>query len=665
MKYSRRGRFNKSFYIAVGTVIFLLLAAAGLAQEQWQARQTKEQQDVPADPVLAETPAAGQEDAAESIPSGGLADTDFENVTRYVSTADIDYQVYDLYITVYPTYNEEDQLITRKAFDKHKALDRTYNPVLNCHIWDGSPDDSGHTEGRVGYGDSEINATIRVRGNSSRGDLVKAYKVKLNDRGAEIFGMDTLNLNKHMQDPLRVVNKANMDMMQFIPANFVSLESKFIHLYINDVGVDGSETGFQDQGLYTYVEQPNQDFLVNHGLDPYGALYKPMRFEFLPYENEVRTEDDPLYDQAVFEQVIKPMQNPDHQKVRAMLDAVNDYSCDFQTVMDTYFNEDNYLTWMAINILTGRKDALVHNFLLYSPTNSETWFFLPWDHDESLYYYEVEDWGTMNYQTYGIHYYWTIPLHQRYFRIAGNLDKLTAKIEELMEIVYNDKNISYIEQHSIKVLESFFREGVDAGMFIDQMIQQESSRLDEYLAAENTEEYILAHMTEEINMWYEGIENNYRRYYLSLNNPSPGHIQEPKMEEGQHVFRWDASYDFQGDRVTYDFEIASDYLFQNILLKQTDLSAPIAFVDELPKGHLFYRYVAKDSAGNIQYPLNLLDLRTWDDKPIIWAYGMGYLNNGAVGDYDPYADYRATEEVDQGLTENEAGIDFAGVVDQP
>ena len=546
------------------------------------------------------------------------------NNTYFASINDIDYEVYELYITVYPTYSDEGELITREIFELHKSYDKTYNPTLNCSVWMGNPDKEVN----------ELAGTIRVRGNASRGHSTKSFKIKLTEQGAEIFGTDSLNINKHMADTTRTANKACMDLMQFMQQGFVSIDTKFIHLYMNDVNEDGTETGFQDQGLYTYAEQPNADFLVNHGLDPNGSVYKPIEFEFRLYE-EVRTEDDSLYNEELFHSIIKPMVNPDHNKLKEMLEAVNNYSLDFSEVMEKYFDEENYLTWMAFNILLGNQDALAHNFLLYSPSNSDKWYLFPWDYDGAFSYFEIEDFGTLNYQTFGIHYYWTTPLHQRYFKMKGNIEKLNNKMDEIMQIVLNETNVTYVQGQSISIIEPFFLKGVDTQLSIEFYIDRGRTIGTSLLELDDPGSYLVEEITDEIHLWYDTIKNNYTRYYLNLDSPTSGHIQAPVMEDGKYVFRWDASNDFQGESITYDFQIASDYLFHEVLVEETGIRVPVAVCDSLPEGHLFYRYIARDESGNVQYPLNKMELRDEDGELIIRYYGMGYLNNGATGDYVP------------------------------
>ena len=461
---------------------------------------------------------------------------------------------------------------------------------------------------------SPISGTIRVRGNSSRGNPMKNFKVKLSD--GEIFGYDSLNLNKHFVDETRGVNKACMDIMQLLPRDFISMETKFLQLYISDVDEAGNETGFVDQGIYTFVEQPNKEFLAHHGLDPGGSIYKAMAFEFLPYEDVLVPETDPRYDREAYETVIKATAGGDHSKLRAMLDDVNNYSLAFPEVFERYFDEENYLTWMAFNILLGNIDTLAHNFMLYSPRNSSKWYFLPWDFDGALHDYGVTDMGINHWQSFGIQFYWAVPLHQRYFRIEGNLEKLSAKITELREQVFTEENIGYIQAKTLEVVLPFAND-----------IQHHENPILRALYRKNVD--LPAEITGAVNRFYPSILNNYERYFLNLDNPTSGNILQPVYEDGEWVFRWDASYDFQHEKVSYDFFLATDPDFVQVIASAEDLSVPIFTVKELPKGHLYFQYIAKDESGHVQYPLNRLSIKDLDGNTLVRKRGVGYFDNGS------------------------------------
>ena len=79
---------------------------------------------------------------------------------------------------------------------------------------------------------------------------------------------------------------------------------------------------------------------------------------------------------------VKGSQN--HTKLINMLEAINDPLMPIEQTFERYFDADNYFNWMAFNILVGHTDTTSQNFYLYSPQNSEKWYFLPWDYDASL-----------------------------------------------------------------------------------------------------------------------------------------------------------------------------------------------------------------------------------------------------------------------------------------
>jgi len=563
-------------------------------------------------------------------------DSPLINRNYYKSVEDIDLSVEELYIEIYPTYNEESELLTRKAFEKHRSRDKSYNPTLNAHIWQGNPNDPANRDGRLGFDDPDYNCTIRVRGNSTRGLSVKNFKVKLTQPGARLYGYDSLNLNKHIMDDTRTNNKMSMDLLQLMQHDFSSMQTKFIRLYINDVGIDGSQTGFQDQGLYIWVEQPGVDYLKNHGLDPNGSLYKAESFEFRRYPDQIRTEDDPLYNQEEFESVIKSMCNPDHEKLIRMLDAINDYSINFSETFYRYFDEDNYLAWLGTNILFGNKDAVAHNFLLYSPSGSEKWYFLPWDYDSSLEDKEITEWNDGYYQVFGVHIFWAVPFHQRYLRMEGSVEKISACIDEMMQTVFTESNIIYLSEEYLKVLREFFMRDTDYEMLVDYHIGRRLRRL--------TPEEIAAIMEEDVgyeddSFWfrvrsaedpfsiffprriegpilnrYSAVQNSYDRFYLTLQSPTAGYIQEPVKTDDGWIFRWDAAFDFQQDRVTYELIIAKDVELTDIVLRATNITSNEYLVDFLPEGDIYYRFIARDAQGYEQYPLNIAFYYTGDTR---------------------------------------------------
>ena len=96
----------------------------------------------------------------------------------------------------------------------------------------------------------------------------------------------------------------------------------------------------------------------------------------------LKLESDPTFDDDEFESILDIEEGDDHTVLLEMLDALNDPSSDFDEVFATYFNEQNYLIWLACNILFGNLDTNSQNFFLYRPSESRVFYFMPWDYDE-------------------------------------------------------------------------------------------------------------------------------------------------------------------------------------------------------------------------------------------------------------------------------------------
>ena len=243
-------------------------------------------------------------------------------------------------------------------------------------------DENGPVAGEVGYGETVPNATVQIRGQSSSKNPQKNYKIKLKENKGSWEGQQTIALNKHMSEGLRFRNKLCYDLLKGIP-QIMSLRTRFVHLYVKDT--TSGKDAFEDYGLYTQVEQLNKTALEAHGLQKNGQLYKVNYFEFYRYEDTIMTEDTPGFDLSKFEERLEIKGDHDHTKLIQMLDDLNNYTIPVSDVLKQHFDEENLLYWMAFQILVGNSDTQSRNCYLYSPTNSQIWYILPWDNDGSFF----------------------------------------------------------------------------------------------------------------------------------------------------------------------------------------------------------------------------------------------------------------------------------------
>ena len=66
--------------------------------------------------------------------------------------------------------------------------------------------------------------------------------------------------------------------------NFSSMRTGWVRLFIDSV----------DQGLYEWIEEPDEIFFAAHGLDPGGTLYKAKSFTYEPIDNRTASDPDKL-----------------------------------------------------------------------------------------------------------------------------------------------------------------------------------------------------------------------------------------------------------------------------------------------------------------------------------------------------------------------------------
>lgn len=301
-----------------------------------------------------------------------------------------DTSVVTMYLTVSKGNSSENTYHTWKEINSYSVYDYEDMGVERYQVAGllQVGDENGPIEGEVGYGESVPNATVQIRGQTSSQNAQKNYKIELKKNKGTWRGQRTINLNKHMTEGMRFRNKLAYDLIRGIP-QMVGLRTQFVHLYVKD-NTEESDGKFEDYGIYTQVEQLNKTALKSHGLDSNGQLYKINSFEFYRYEDIIKKEDDAGYDKTAFEKMLEIKGDSDHTKLIDMLTDLNDYSIGIEDVLKEHFDEENIVYWMAFQILMGNVDTQNRNVYLYSPLNSDIWYFIAWDNDGCLMRSEYE-----------------------------------------------------------------------------------------------------------------------------------------------------------------------------------------------------------------------------------------------------------------------------------
>lgn len=519
----------------------------------------------------------------EAAPASALADWEVsqsdmngapleEDKSIYEDNANI----YDVYISVFPTKDGDGNMLDFSDFSLHSARNHDYDPRLNCNI---QILPEGKTPDPLLDLDSK-NATIQVRGNSARGESYKSYRVRLSDEAGTFFGQKVLNINKHSKDVSKISTKLETDLLAQVE-NSASYRTYFMRLWIRDASKPEDKQEFEYNGLYTEIEQPNKTYLEAHGLSSNAVMYKARDFSFA-MDKRLLNVDDPGYSEKEFETVLGIREGKDHKKLLEMLEAVNDTTREFEDIFQTYFDEENYLTWLAFQLLVGNFDILNHNFIIYSLENSQTWYFIPWDFDDTLkfgnhpghvYPVSLRSFQKLN---MGV-------LHRRYFRMEGSLEKLDDKMQELLNTAVTRERVTELTESYKSVLEKTMMIDPDVGL-----LRMQPNDLFPY-----------------IDSLYDGILSNYEAFKEAQEYPAPMFVAQPeRLPDGSVKFSWDPSYSYQGRPITYSVRLYEDYNMEKLILDQTDIVQTNWTTDKKLEDGIYYLLVsAKDNEGNEQLSL--------------------------------------------------------------
>ncbi len=528
-------------------------------------------------PVMNNTVISGNNIIADKEPTPDISLAALKD-DRYIYLEDTDNSIVSMYLTVSRGSAAENTDHTWSEINGYSIYDYQKLGVERYQV-EGLlqvGDDKGPLAGQLGFGLNIPNATVQIRGATTSRMPQKSYKIELKSNAGNWRQQRTIALNKHVFDGLRFRNKLMYDLIKDIP-DMVSLRTQFVHLYVKD---ETETTGnkFVDYGLFTQVEQPNTRFLRNHGLDTNGQLYKMNFFEFARYPDQIKLKNEEGYNLADFENLLEVKGNDDHTKLITMLDDLNNDLKPIEDVFEKYFDADNYFTWLALNILTGNIDTQSRNFYLYSPQNSEKWYFINWDCDAALMRQESNDTTaeTIGFE-YGICNYWGDVIFNRVMRLPQYRAKLDEKMEELRKIITPQRIYTMAESYSQLVKKYLFK-------MPDQMYSEYTP--DAYDA-----------MVKKLG---DEVELNYRLYKQSLEVPMPFYCDVPLPKDGQLVFKWDPSFDLDGQDITYDFVLSRDHMGKDVIFKQDGLSFPTVTTDGLKPGKYFFHVQATNEDGKTQ-----------------------------------------------------------------
>ena len=447
-----------------------------------------------------------------------------------------------------------------------------FKPEIKVHItMDGFPDD-----------EKLSNATLRLRGRSSRFANQKSYRIKLDSKDQLWRGERKLQLNKHPWDVSRITNKLSFDLMQDVP-HLPSLRTDFVNMFLDGM----------DYGLFTHIENVGKEYLKRRGWDKDSNAYKVGDFNFKMRDAYKLTAEGKPLDPEWFNLNLEIKRGKDHRKVVEMIEVVNNQDNNFPNdVMAKYFNKNNFLAWTSINLLFDNQDVMSinsSNYYLLNPKGGDTFYFLPWDFDEA---WVLLNWDTENNIHHsrawsGISTFWSSLLHQRYLRQPGAIEELKEAAVHIKNTYLTPEKVAGKLDAYLPIVKPLLSSSPD---FQDLAISGAIPAADEYFA--------------NYKNLYSAVEKNHKKFLDSIEYPMGFWINTAKLTDNKLNLEWTPSYDFQGDSISYDIQISTspDFIESAIVENITGLNTTQYVYDwNLPENNYYVRIFARDSANPVEH----------------------------------------------------------------
>lgn len=215
-------------------------------------------------------------------------------------------------------------------------------------------------------GELWTNTRLRLRGESSREYPKKSFKVNFTSEG-RFFLRDKINLISCWTDPTFAREHIAYDFYR--RAGLRACETWFVKLYIND----------QYMGVYLDVEQIDEHYLDYTDLSDDATIYKADIFGAQLNADE--------YLEGVWSQETNSSSGfGELYELRDWL-AVQPIA-GFEKALAEKFDPDTLARIIALNAIIANQSTYYHNYFLIYDDGDGKWRFLPWDMDNSFYFWD-------------------------------------------------------------------------------------------------------------------------------------------------------------------------------------------------------------------------------------------------------------------------------------
>ena len=273
-------------------------------------------------------------------------------------------------------------LIEDESKGKHFRSEKSTRPGLAGYL--GVDHQYGKAEVTIA-GETIKDVGLRYKGNGTfleyeEGDVTRriSFKIDFNKYkdGLSFCGLSKVNLNNNMSDPSLL--RESLSYALFREAGIPCSRVGYAKVSLSVPG----QFDRQPHGLYTLVEQVDKRFLKDRYGSSRGLLMKPSTFGAFRYLGE----DWDAYEIGFVPKTKASEAQKQHviEFARLIHKAGDEV---FQEGLETYLDVDQFLRFLAVNVLLSNLDSLLggtQNYYIYLEPESNRFQFLPWDMDHSF-----------------------------------------------------------------------------------------------------------------------------------------------------------------------------------------------------------------------------------------------------------------------------------------
>lgn len=405
------------------------------------------------------------------------------------------------------------------------------------------------------HSNAEENGSIQVR-RRSLNEPSYSYKLRFYDKAGLFWGQQSLNLEKNIEDPLRIRNKLGMDLLRELDI-LVPLNCRFSQVFIKDANVSLAND-YLDYGLFFLEEQIDKNFLTIHQLDPNGALYEIDNYD-------LESQD---FRRAVNRNMERRGRNAD-KALEEILEKINsDYP--IASVIEEHFDLNNLLDYMAFSILVQKEDPGEERYILYSSLKDDVWYIFPSSFRDAFGNSRDVKWKR------GIHVFRENPLFDKIANDNTLREELIIRVQQLHEKMGAVDMEAMIEEY-------------------EKVIMPYLSGLPDYQYMEMP----IPEFQESLYLLLEMIDSNYVEFIQSLEYPTPIQIKV----DGSLIY-WDSSTSFVGADTHYTLAVSEYPDFRSVALIKGNITETSYRIDSLKSGDYYVTVTVMDSQGYDQGAVN-------------------------------------------------------------